>query len=44
MGLNIKSDRGRGGVIENVRMDHWTMDDVGRAINVTPVLMFWKPE
>jgi hypothetical protein len=22
-------------VIENVRMDHWTMDDVGRAINVT---------
>jgi polygalacturonase len=35
MGLNIKSDRGRGGVVENVRMDHWTMDDVGRAINVT---------
>jgi polygalacturonase len=35
MGLNLKSDRGRGGVVENVRMDHWTMDDVGRAINVT---------
>ena len=35
MGMNIKSDRGRGGVVENVRLDHWTMDDVGRAINVS---------
>ncbi len=35
MGMNNKSDRGRGGVVENVRMDHWTMDDVGRAINVS---------
>jgi len=35
MGINIKSDRGRGGVVENIRMDNWTMDDVGRAINVS---------
>lgn len=35
MGINIKSDRGRGGVIENVRLHNWTMDDVGRAINVS---------
>ena len=35
VGMNIKSDRGRGGVVENVRLDHWTMDDVGRAINVS---------
>jgi hypothetical protein len=35
MGMNIKSDRGRGGVVENVRLDHWTMDDVGRAINIS---------
>lgn len=35
MGINIKSDRGRGGVVENVRLNHWTMDDVGRAINVS---------
>ena len=35
MGMNIKSDRGRGGVIENIRLDNWTMDDVGRAINVS---------
>jgi hypothetical protein len=35
MGINLKSDRGRGGVIENIRLDNWTMDDVGRAINVS---------
>jgi hypothetical protein len=35
MGINIKSDRGRGGVVENVRLNNWTMDDVGRAINVS---------
>jgi polygalacturonase len=35
MGINIKSDRGRGGVIENVRLSDFVMDDVGRAINVT---------
>jgi polygalacturonase len=34
-GVRIKSTRGRGGVIENVRFDHWTMDSVSEAINVT---------
>jgi hypothetical protein len=34
-GVRIKSTRGRGGVIENVRFDHWTMDDVLEGINVT---------
>lgn len=34
-GVRIKSTRGRGGLIENVRFDHWTMDDVPEAINVT---------
>src|SRR5262249_9822247 len=35
MGVRIKSQRGRGGVVENVRFDNWTMKDVGQAINVT---------
>ncbi len=35
MGVRLKSRRGRGGGIENVRFDHWVMDDVGQAINVT---------
>jgi polygalacturonase len=34
-GVRIKSTRGRGGLIENIRFDNWTMDDVGEAINVT---------
>ena len=34
-GVRIKSTRGRGGIIENVRFDHWTMDGVEEAINVT---------
>jgi polygalacturonase len=34
-GVRIKSTRGRGGAIENVRFDHWTMDSVNEAINVT---------
>ncbi|HKE20743.1 MAG TPA: glycoside hydrolase family 28 protein [Bryobacteraceae bacterium] len=34
-GVRIKSTRGRGGIIENVRFDHWTMDAVDEAINVT---------
>jgi hypothetical protein len=35
MGIRIKSQRGRGGVVENVRFKNWTMKDVGQAINVT---------
>ena len=34
-GARIKSARGRGGVVENVRFDNWTMRDVGEAIVVT---------
>ena len=33
--MRIKSTRGRGAVIENIRFDHWTMEDVPEAINVT---------
>ena len=35
MGVRIKSRRGRGGGVENVRFDNWAMEDVGQAINVT---------
>ena len=35
MGVRLKSRRGRGGGIENVRFDNWAMDDVGQAINIT---------
>jgi polygalacturonase len=35
MGVRMKSRRGRGGGIENVRFDNWVMDDVGQAINIT---------
>ena len=34
-GVRIKSTRGRGGLIENIRFDHWTMENVDEAINVT---------
>ncbi len=34
-GVRIKSTRGRGGLVENIRFDHWTMDGVPEAINVT---------
>jgi polygalacturonase len=35
MGINLKSERGRGGGIEDVRIDNLTMSDVGRAISVS---------
>lgn len=35
MGINIKSERGRGGSVEDVRIDNMTMDDVGKAISVS---------
>jgi polygalacturonase len=35
MGVRIKSRRGRGGGVEDVRFDNWTMQNVGTAINVT---------
>jgi polygalacturonase len=34
-GINIKSERGRGGSVEDVRFDNIEMDEVGRAINVS---------
>ena len=35
IGIRIKSRRGRGGYIKDVRFDNWVMDSVGQAINVT---------
>ncbi len=35
MGVRIKSSRQRGGGVEDVRFDNWTMENVGTAINVT---------
>jgi polygalacturonase len=35
MGINIKSERGRGGAVEDVRIENLTMGDVGRAISVS---------
>ncbi len=35
MGIRIKSRRGRGGGVEHVRFDNWTMENVGQGINVT---------
>ncbi len=34
-GIRIKSRRGRGGVIEHLRFDNWTMRNVGEGIVVT---------
>ena len=34
-GVRVKSTRGRGGSIDNIRFDQWTMNDVGEGINVT---------
>jgi len=34
-GIRIKSRRGRGGVIEDLRFDNWTMENVGEGIVVT---------
>jgi polygalacturonase len=35
MGVRLKSRRGRGGGVEDVRFDNWTMENVGTAVNVT---------
>ena len=35
MGVRIKSSRTRGGGVEDVRFDNWTMQNVGTAIDVT---------
>jgi hypothetical protein len=31
----MKSRRGRGGVVENIRFDNWTMENVGSAITIS---------
>ena len=33
-GITMKSERGRGGMLEDIRIDNMTMEDVGRAISV----------
>lgn len=33
-GIRIKSRRGRGGVVEDVRFDNWTMENVGIGIDI----------
>lgn len=38
-GVRIKSARGRGGVVEDVSFDNWTMENVGEAITVTNYYM-----
>jgi polygalacturonase len=38
-GIRIKSRRGRGGVVSNLRFSNWTMRDVGTAIDVTNFYM-----
>uniref|UniRef100_Q02B94 Glycoside hydrolase, family 28 n=1 Tax=Solibacter usitatus (strain Ellin6076) TaxID=234267 RepID=Q02B94_SOLUE len=35
MGVRIKTRRGRGGGIEDVRFDNWTMQNVARGINIS---------
>ena len=34
-GIRLKSRRGRGGVVEDIRFDNWTMENVGVGIVVT---------
>ena len=34
-GIHIKSERGRGGTVENIRIENMTMEDVGRVISVS---------
>jgi polygalacturonase len=38
-GIRIKSRRGRGGVVSNLRFSNWTMRNVGNAIDVTNFYM-----
>jgi polygalacturonase len=35
VGIRLKSRRGRGGTVENIRFDNWTMEKVGTGIVVT---------
>ena len=35
VGIRLKSRRGRGGVVEDIRFDNWTMENVAKGIVVT---------
>lgn len=35
MGFHIKSQRGRGGIVENIRIENWVMENIGKAITVS---------
>ena len=35
VGIRLKSRRGRGGIVENVRFDNWTMEHVGTGIIIS---------
>ncbi len=35
VGIRIKSRRGRGGTVEDLRFDNWAMRDVGKGIEIT---------
>jgi polygalacturonase len=35
VGIRIKSRRGRGGTVENLRFDNWTMQNVGKGMEIT---------
>jgi polygalacturonase len=38
-GIRVKSARGRGGVVEDLRFDNWTMENVGEAITINNYYM-----
>ena len=38
-GIRIKSARGRGGVVQDLRFDNWTMENVGAAITINNYYM-----
>jgi polygalacturonase len=40
IGIRLKSRRGRGGTIEDIRFDNWTMEDVGQAISINNYYQF----
>ena len=40
MGVRIKSRRGRGGTVENLRFNNWTLENVGQAVNITNYYVF----
>jgi polygalacturonase len=43
-GVRIKSTRGRGGVVENIRFDNWIMDNVLTPISITNFYTKTAPE